>query len=718
MQHLERQPQAFRRAVFVVFYLATLCTLGLLIAGYLLKWHREIHNIEDRRAQVVLTAIALATGSWLIGFALDRAGTLRRTGWASVIFTLASLLAYLLLVWTSWRTHPLLWRVWWVVAVGTVTSIHVLALRSASIGVKTRRVSIACALLAAIAIVSLALRPNMLADFSPLHLWLILMPGAIGLLLSAILWLRVRAARPNVPVGRARRALRAATAAVGIFLIGVYLGRVTAPLPGVLDQVPSPLAELSSTKIDEQVTADLQRLRIISEGLDALASETASTHAALAERRQKEARNYYLPAEEDQARSAFISFLAYRSALLRMVANYGGFASVMDEDRRARCFLVGYAAGATLLDIGSDLVRTYRDDAVRHILNQPEPRWNLPAGMFDRVYEAITSDRNLKSYEEMFAYYQVHRDEWQKADVLGSGETSWLITRIDLATTDIANRGVDVRSAKFQRLVERIRQDAYEPVYATQSIVSTWVGDTRLVSRPPFISPRQVTELQAQLQPGDILLERRNWFLSNAFLPGFWPHAALYVGTAEDLASMGLIRRGADGEWTSDHPAIRDRIRAYLRPAHDGHLHTVLEAVSEGVIFNSLLESMSADYVAVLRPRLTREQKAQAIATAFSYEGKPYDFEFDFATSDKLVCTELVYRSYQGLLNFNLVRVAGRDTLPALEIVRKHASQRSTAAQELDFVLFLDTPPGHTEAQLADEQAFLSSADRPKGFNE
>src|SRR5688500_13850311 len=171
------------------------------------------------------------------------------------------------------------------------------------------------------------------------------------------------------------------------------------------------------------------------------------------------------------------------------------------------------------------------------------------------------------------------------------------------------------------------------------------MGNTLIVKPTPSSRHQQEKAMQAQLQPGDILLERRNWYASNAFLPGFWPHAALYVGTAEDLEKLGLVSKQPDGRYTSSDPAIRDRISGYLEHAHDGQPHTVIESVSEGVIFNSLTESMGADYVAVLRPRLGDADKARAIAKAFAHVGKPYDFEFDFFSSDKLVCTELVYRS-------------------------------------------------------------------------
>ena len=46
-------------------------------------------------------------------------------------------------------------------------------------------------------------------------------------------------------------------------------------------------------------------------------------------------------------------------------------------------------------------------------------------------------------------------------------------------------------------------------------------------------------------------------------------------------------------------------------------------------------------------------------------------FDFDFTRSDRLVCTEVVYRSYEGLggLSFTLTRRTGRLTLSAEDLL-------------------------------------------------
>ena len=48
-----------------------------------------------------------------------------------------------------------------------------------------------------------------------------------------------------------------------------------------------------------------------------------------------------------------------------------------------------------------------------------------------------------------------------------------------------------------------------------------------------------------------------------------------------------------------------------------------------------------------------------------------YNFDFDFFSSDRLVCTEVVYRSYDGLdgITFTLTERAGRKTLSAEDLL-------------------------------------------------
>ena len=254
----------------------------------------------------------------------------------------------------------------------------------------------------------------------------------------------------------------------------------------------------------------------------------------------------------------------------------------------------------------------------------------------------------------------------------------------------------------------QMKEKVENEIYKSQSRVATWLGDTRLVSRAPFISPEQVKEVSKKLRPGDIILERRNWYLSNPWLPGFWPHAALYVGHLEDLRKLGI----------QDHPSILKHLEEYSKRSEDGHEFTVIEAVSEGVVLSTLEHSALADYIAVLRPRITEKQRGAAIVRAFENLGKPYDFNFDFDDRDKLVCTQVVYLSYEGMVTFELKHIMGRSTLPANEIALKYVKERVRMDRQLDFVLFLDAANEKGTADFAKEEDFCSSVERPRALVE
>jgi hypothetical protein len=243
--------------------------------------------------------------------------------------------------------------------------------------------------------------------------------------------------------------------------------------------------------------------------------------------------------------------------------------------------------------------------------------------------------------------------------------------------------------------------------YRSQAFVSTWLGNTRF-RRPRegqlMIRPQQLAEFRTRLKPGDILIERQNWLLSRAFMPGYWAHAALYVGTTNDLVRLGLDR----------DPRVAAQWKKYAAGGADGHQHLILEAVPQGVRITTLEHCIGvADAAAVLRPLVTESEVREAIARGFSHLGKSYDFDFDFFTSDRLVCTELVYRCYDGCLQFPLVDVMGRKTLPPTELVRKFVTERGRAGAQLECVCFLDSDERRGQAAFKDEAVFITTVDRP-----
>lgn len=256
--------------------------------------------------------------------------------------------------------------------------------------------------------------------------------------------------------------------------------------------------------------------------------------------------------------------------------------------------------------------------------------------------------------------------------------------------------------------------------------IALWMGDTRIrQAGKSLITRAQIDEMQKLMLPGDLVVERRNWYLSNLGLPGFWPHAELYVGTAAEMTAMfdgdaavkKAYPKGFAAHLAEKYPAAWTQFQAL---AHDGEPHRILEAISEGVTFSSLPEATLADYVGVVRPRLTKVERAKAIAQAFSHIGKQYDFDFDFATLSILVCSEVVYKAYQlpaadgKSLQFDLIDVMGRQTLPPSDMVARFDRELGTPAQQLDFVAFLDGSESTKSAVFANVDVFRKSWSRPK----
>ncbi len=135
------------------------------------------------------------------------------------------------------------------------------------------------------------------------------------------------------------------------------------------------------------------------------------------------------------------------------------------------------------------------------------------------------------------------------------------------------------------------------------------------------------------LRPGDILLEKTPFRLTDTFIPGHWGHAAIWLGDEAELKALGL--------W--DDPVLKP----YQENIRAGKC--IVEALRGGVTLNTIEHFLNIDDLGILRePALEtdRETLRRHLLLTLRQVGKEYDFNFDVETTDKIVCSELVYVVY------------------------------------------------------------------------
>jgi len=256
-----------------------------------------------------------------------------------------------------------------------------------------------------------------------------------------------------------------------------------------------------------------------------------------------------------------------------------------------------------------------------------------------------------------------------------------------------------------------------------QEEVTKFLGTTRISRRQKdFISVEQIEDVKKLLQPGDILLQRRNGYMGNIGIPGFWIHSALYTGTLEELdeyfkdESKRMFNKTMSQHIKEEFPEV---FEDKMNRDEDGYKLTTIEGKEKGVTMFSLEKSGKADYMAAIRPKLSKEDKLKALVYAFSNYKKPYDYNFDFSTDDSFVCSELVYKAYSKTddkkgLEYPLTLVAGRWILSVNDMVKVFADNTGTEKEQNEFVFFLDGDDMSQTARMASIDEFKESWKRPR----
>lgn len=493
-------------------------------------------------------------------------------------------------------------------------------------------------------------------------------------------------------------------------------------------QQPSHLSSLSETEYNAAFEADRNRYLQLSAELAALLPHVEAPGAL------RPGADGLLSADQERllldAWSALFDQALVLDEIRRYHEDYYRFdPSRLERSRHLRSFLLTFAAEASLVQaaLRFDALIGGKDD-IRHFLDAPHPE--LPEASWSRFRQEFLGSRDQARIRAGVAWLATLDGALGARAEAGALGLDPLRADLDRSLAVIRAAGLlDTGAATVAADAQVLRRGARRVLFPTQAHVAEWMGDEKLRRIGRYlIPPEQVAVLEKRLEPGDVMVARKNWYLSNVGLPGFWPHAILYIGDPAELAAafdddpeVAAWVEAQAGRPMPYSTWLGTRFPAWVARHHgevDGEPIRVIEAISEGVVLNSL-DHVAGDYLAALRPRRSPLARAQAVAVAFELLGRPYDFDFDFATDHAIVCSELVWRAWRPAsgkegLDIPTVEKVGRSTLPANEFIRVFDEQHGREDRLFDFVGFIDAIEREGRTVVSDEAALRASHRRTK----
>ena len=407
----------------------------------------------------------------------------------------------------------------------------------------------------------------------------------------------------------------------------------------------------SHLKTVHQLAEYLQELQEVARGL----TEVISTNE----------QGLFRPDQEFEVLTLLIGYWQSRNALLELVR------SIRDDERLYGpsgdvLFLVGFSAALILVDSARFLRDTVQDrPIVQRKLNEPQPDFGIPSNVYDTVQKSLLSARHAWHLYHAIKFYRDNKDRLvalgvENPDVMPLLEViDRLKFRLDVPMAQFEAARLRSRADRISRSLKKSLFD--RAIYGMQKLGGIALADRYIKKGHQPGMPESVCEQVTDLlRPGDVLAVRKEYAVTNYFLPGYWPHVALYLGDGAQMRKLGI----ADLEHIQP-------LWSQLMPGGHESTPRVLESKKDGVLIRSLESPYASDSIVILRSRLKLEEIAEALGRGLKHVGKSYDFGFDLSKADRLVCTEVVYRSFDGVgdLRFSLVKRAGRMTLSGNDLV-------------------------------------------------
>lgn len=225
----------------------------------------------------------------------------------------------------------------------------------------------------------------------------------------------------------------------------------------------------------------------------------------------------------------------------------------------------------------------------------------------------------------------------------------------------------------------------YHPsFYPIKSGVCAWAGETQILNSTNTISKSELKKLESILQPGDLIVNRKDYYVSNFAIPGYWTHTSLYIGTSQERSQFFKDDIYCT-KWVKTQGVTSGDIGEYFSQKYDskfpGKKHnwkekSIVEAVGKGVIISTFESGASKDGIVILRPRISKLSIAKGIYNALGMVYLPYDYNFDFSSDSEIACTELIYKAFEKDSLFPVNELLGNPFTTAHDITEIYVNHK------------------------------------------
>ncbi len=332
-------------------------------------------------------------------------------------------------------------------------------------------------------------------------------------------------------------------------------------------------------------------------------------------------------------------------------------------------FKLGLAATLTLYDNFIIAIMPYQENGhFRRKINYD----NIDN---QKIIEDISGNfRRLDNYKDTLRVVEFNDNvrKWEKQNITHAmildKDNDYFNVLIDGSYTNKRIKDISLldrlafRTVRFRRI---LRDTMFDFGNESMNFVSKIFGNSMglISSREGYLKniPRSHKDkIESELMPGDILLEKTPFRLTDRFIPGHWGHVAIWTGSEKQLKELGIwnelpaLYKKAQTRLGYQGPSFQQQIRSG---------HKIIEALRPGVQINSLEHFLDIDDMAVLRDKKVKQAAMKRYLTrAFEQVGKEYDFNFDVETDKKIVCSELAFVAYDDY-QWPVAKTAGRYTI-------------------------------------------------------